>query len=605
MSSKAISGCGVVATVGCDPGDEAFDRMVDSLAHRGPDARGTWRSEGVRLGHRRLAIVGTDARGNQPMTRGHVTVACNGEIYNHPQLRRRLEEAGHVFSSDCDVESLVYAYIEWGDDFLRHVEGIYAFALHDAKRHELHVARDPIGVKPMVWCTLGEGHAFASEVKALLCHSGAPRQPEFDAIRADVLQGLLGDKRRTWFRGIDNLGPGTRMVLDARDGRLSRVVRDWSYPVRALMDDEQGVVEQLRRQLEGSVRMQTASDVGISTTCSGGIDSVAVTALAAAAQPDVPLDVFAIDYEEEGPESPGKEDLRHARMATSAIPNARLHVVPVSISGMLRPDVIDGLVAAFDGPVPFDIRTLAFERLYSTIRQHGHRVVLTGQGADEMWMGYYDDPIYAFWKWSPERLSTSALARQYLNRVPLGLKAWNPGFIDPVAVPLAALDTLLNSYDDVPIDDPINRLSRWVTRTHFQAILNMDDKIAMRHALEPRVPWASSSMAALAFQVPGWLKLDSSNPEARAKHLVRQAVKGLVPDAIVRRKKAPFPDPQSPYGPVLRQLLASAAGDMQRSPFMRELFSSDHLRDVATVEAPERFMYMTYLLWRFGVLYVD
>src|SRR5262249_44330121 len=160
-------------------------------------------------GHRRLAIVGVDARGAQPMTDGDLTVVCNGEIYNYPDLRRRLECDGRRFRSDCDTEVLLHAHALWGLDFLEELNGIYAFALYDAAKKQLLLVRDRAGVKPLAFAALDAGGlAFASEPKALLLHPRIARRPNLDAIRGDLVHALCGPKHATWFAGIDNLEPG-------------------------------------------------------------------------------------------------------------------------------------------------------------------------------------------------------------------------------------------------------------------------------------------------------------------------------------------------------------------------------------------------------------
>lgn len=601
------SGCGIVGTVNCNISDDVFNTMTDLLKHRGPDARGVWsnNNKSIRLGHRRLAIVGIDERGVQPMTRDGVTIVCNGEIYNYPQLRMELESHGYDFLSDCDIEVLLHAYSQWGVQFLDKINGVFAFAIYDARTNKLLLARDPMGVKPLVYTEVGKGQLiFASEIKCLLVYPSFSRKPNLEAIRSDILHGLLGDKQITWFDNVFNLEPGHLMIIDCKEG-TKQVSPFWSYPSAADLTSEDVIVASIREIIDDAIRLQMLSDVGITTTCSGGIDSVVVTNLAATKN-GKELDVFSLAYngEDAAFNTPAKEDLFYARKVAEENPDIKLTVIPVSINNLLTRATIDSLVKSFDGALPLDIRILSFLEMYLQIHNYGAKVVLTGQGADELWMGYYDDVIYTFWKFNQEQMSSEYLAGNFFNRIPMGYAAWNADFLNPKSAFESTMLNLEKNYQNFDTDDVLNKLSRFVIRTHFQSILNMDDKIAMSAALETRVPWVDKRMVELSFRVPGSLKINSPYPDKKPKHLVRQAMNGIVPDYVINRAKAPFPDPKGPYRESLRKLILADATQIKQSPFMREIFSRDFLNGIELDDQKtERNLFITYILWRFGELY--
>lgn len=226
------SGCGIVGSFGIETSQETLEKMTESLAHRGPDSDGFWTSQDglTMFGHRRLAIVGIDERGRQPMTKDGITVTYNGEIYNYPYLKKELEELGYQFTSTSDTEAILYAYQEYGPDCVKHFNGIFAFGLYDERTKQLMLARDHVGVKPLCFTIpSGKGILFASEPKALFPHPDVSCQPNYDVIKADMIHGYWGPKQQTWFEGVLNLEPGNYMLIDTQTGE-KQVVRYWEPP---------------------------------------------------------------------------------------------------------------------------------------------------------------------------------------------------------------------------------------------------------------------------------------------------------------------------------------------------------------------------------------
>jgi asparagine synthase (glutamine-hydrolysing) len=600
------SGCGIVGAVGSELSDGVLARMTDTLAHRGPDARGTWvsRDGAVRFGHRRLAIVGVDERGVQPMTRGGYTVTCNGEVFNYPDLRAALERRGYAFTSDCDTEVLLHGYAEWGLDLLPRLNGIYAFGLYDEARRRVLLVRDRLGVKPLVTCRVGGGLLFASEAKALLAHPDVPRRANLDVIRADLLFGLLGPKQETWFAGVDNLEPGHLMLVDCATGH--REVRPyWQAPDGPVWCPDAGEAAQaLRAALTDAVRLQQLSDVGLAASVSGGVDSTAIAALALPHQPDG-LDVFTLEYRQnrtvDEPQPDDQKDLHHAREAVRLLPGLRLREVPLSIQDLLDREWIDTAVRASDEYVVLDSRMLGMLGFYAAISASGHKVLLSGQGADETWLGFYDQPMYGFFRFDADRLTADHLATRFFGpRVPFGYPAWNPAFLDPDSAMETIRSNLARNYECWSTADPMNRLSQFIMRTHLQSLLVVDDRLAMTSGLEVRGPWLDHRLVELALRLPGELKLGPPGESYRVKWLLRQALRDIVPDPIRDRPKVHFPEPV-PADAAWRALIREDSAPLCASPFLRELFAEPFLASLVTdPTSTARELYTVYLLWRFA-----
>jgi asparagine synthase (glutamine-hydrolysing) len=607
------SGCGIVGAVNCEIEDRVFERMTDTLAHRGPDARGTWTSanHAVRLGHRRLAVVGVDERGTQPMTQAGVTITCNGEIYNYPELRASLEQCRYVFSSDCDTEVILHAYAEWGPDCVSRLNGIFAFGLYDERSNRLLLVRDRLGVKPLLICEIpGHGMVFGSEAKVLLACPLVSRRPDFANIRATLIHALLAPRRGTWLAGVENLAPGHMMVIDCGTG-ATKVTEYWHLPDgNTDLRDETEIVASLRATFEDAVRLQGLSDVDYCVCCSGGIDSASVAAMALKTHAPG-LDMFTLEYRENRPPDPGapapsddQQDLHHARLMAQRFPGLRLHEIPLSVRTMFDRAQIDAFIRAMDECVLMDARSLATAAFYARVREAGHRVALTGQGADEVWLGYYNNPFWRFQKFGADQLSAEYLVREVLPRwVPMGLPAWNPSFINAGLVSESNRANLEANYQCWRTDDLLNRIHLFALRTEMLALLHVDDRMSMMSGLEVRVPWLDHRLVEMGMRIPGFVKLGPPGERSKVKWLVRQAMRGILPDEVVDRPKLHFPEPVAEPG-TLQTLVEQDLEQISKSPFVREMLTDSILKEApANPRLSDRDLFTIYSLWRFGELH--
>lgn len=592
--------------------------MVDTLAHRGPDGRGEWVSPDGRtlFGHRRLSIIGPDERGAQPFHSDalDLTITFNGEIYNYPELRVELEARGYRFVSDTDTEVILYAYDAWGLECLNRFNGIFAFGLFDGRRDRIVLARDHVGVKPLAyWEGPDGGLVFASEAKAILAHPAVKSAPCLAAIRSTWVHHLWQDNRMTWFEGIRNLEPGSYMVID-RNSRRREGYTYWELVPRVGVEagSYDHMAERFRELLTDAVRLQTRSDVGFSTTNSGGLDSSAITAIAAGMHPRV--DAFTVRYEfddalpPQGGPSPdfktgisrSSVDLWHARLLADSLDNVDLTEVQVRES-CFSPHLIDACIYGLE-QMPYDTRIMALYRLYEDIHDAGHKVTLIGQGPDEVWLGYYYDD--AFWRYRPEQVSREYLAREHFpSDLPFAWDAWNGDFMSPELARASSAENLSHHMAGFASGDPLNDLCALGQRTILQSILLTEDRMSMCHSVEARVPWVDYRLMELAFEVPSYVKIDSPD-DNHAKYFNRQALRGIVPDAIIDRRKSPLPHPPESYRDrVVRDLVQQSLPEMQRSELVTSVFRREFVDNAHTSGLSMRQLFTMYSLWRFEAVF--
>ncbi|MBK9553517.1 MAG: asparagine synthase (glutamine-hydrolyzing) [Saprospiraceae bacterium] len=358
--------------------DCVFDTMVDSLSHRGPDGRGVRRFDNGRLflGHRRLSIIDLSVAGQQPMSNedGTIWMTFNGEIYNFARLRQDLERYGHQFRSRTDSETIIHAYEEWGAECVRHLRGIFAFAIYDVNQKSIFIARDHVGVKPLYYYYDRNTFIFASQPRAILASKGFRRQIDYEAFSLFLAYGNTPSDSCI-YKGIIKLLPGHYLIHN--DGRLT-IQKYWSVVYQPVIRDETDAEGAVRSKIEECVRIQTVSDVPVGSLLSGGIDSTIITSIIAK-HLDEDVSSYTVGFEEK--ESDERE---YAHFVADRL-HTRQHVKVLTCADACR--MIPDITEAFDEP--FHMNGLfPYYSLSRLVESSGGKVVLGGDGADELFAGY-------------------------------------------------------------------------------------------------------------------------------------------------------------------------------------------------------------------------
>ena len=553
--------CGICGVLG--PIDASVLRsMTRTMVHRGPDDEGFYLADGVGLGVRRLSIIDV-AGGHQPITNedGTLVVVFNGEIYNHRELRTRLETQGHRFATRSDTEVLVHLYEEYGDASVHLLQGMFAYALWDGKRRRLLVARDRLGIKPLYYLETNGSFLFASEVKALLEHADVSAAPDLQALDLYLAFRYVPGPH-TLFRGIKKLPPGHLLVR--ADGR-TQVQRYWE-PVlgdfqSAINLDE--AVEEFSGLLRDTVRRHLISDVPVGMLLSGGLDSSAVTAMTAAAR-SAPMATFTIGFDLPG----SHNELAQARVVARHLATDHHELVLTPDATELLPD----LVRHLDEPVA-DPAILPTYLICRFARQ-AVPVVLTGEGGDELLGGY---PRYAWfarakqlqrllppWVRQGVLLPLSRIApvtRRYRTALDNILEErddtsrhmhWVAG-LDPAlksdllspelreVIGLGAPEAVLTPYlgGVATRAEIVHRLMALDMQTWLvDDVLTKMDKMSMAASVEARVPLLDHRLVEFVASLPLAVKLRHG-----AKTLLKRAVAPLLPASTIWRRKHAFQVP--------------------------------------------------------------
>ena len=541
--------CAIAGMIGLRYDEKIIQKMLRSMARRGPDGNGVAMTSGTCLLHTRLAIIDAEG-GKQPMQLSwqgkHYTLVYNGELYNTNELRRELERNGHVFEGYSDTEVLLHAYAQWGEECLQLLNGIYAFAVLERRTGKLFLARDRMGVKPLFYTQVNNGLVFASEVKTILLYPDVAAELDEDGI-AQLL--LLGPGRKPGsgvFRGIFELEPGCCGYYDK--GKL-QIERYWQLTDRVHTQSFGETVEQVHWLVKDAITRQMVSDVPIGTFLSGGLDSSVITALCSQAHnaKGEKLTTFSLDFaDNEKYFTPGKFQLNTDNDYISLM---REHFDTDHYWTVLTPqDLLNSLeesTFARDLPGMADV-DFSLLRFCGDISQHV-KVALSGECADEIFGGY---------PWFRDTEVCAAAGFPWAQNTDKRAAFLHPQFsIHAQEYVHAQYEQTISQCDILAENSPRERRMKQMVNLNYrwfmQTLLDRKDRMSMHHSLEVRVPFCDHRIAEYLYAVP-WEYKDYRGVE---KGLLRHAMEGLLPQEVLWRKKNPYP---KTYDPMYMSLVSAS-----------------------------------------------
>ena len=563
--------CGIAGCYQQADGPKLVDVMTERIAHRGPDANGTWNHENdrvsIQLGHRRLSIIDLSAAAGQPLSKRGLTLVYNGELYNYKELRAELTSRGVSFVTASDTEVVLEAWRYWGPASLSRFRGMFAFALADEKTGELFLARDPLGIKPLFYLQRREGVLFASELKALVSAVGPELRIEPGALVASMLYYWVPEQ---WcaVAGVRKL-PGGSWARFSPDGRM--YLEHYWQVADVAQEAEGAAAPDLGRVIEESVAAHLVADVPVSSFLSGGLDSSIITVLAHRAAQEI--DAYTITFRPEDQRLEAMpDDAVYARKVAARF-GVKLHEIEIS------PDIVKMLpriVDALDEPIgdPAAINTVL---MCEAARARGVKVILSGMGADELFGGYRRQlacvmasrygrlpglsragvrfavdraPVtlggsgLRYARWAKRFLTFAELPEEPRYRRSYTL--YDPdelaGLLNPDL--RAQVDQVIDGHRDIYTDnslrDEVNRMCLADARLFLPGLnLAYTDRASMAASVEVRVPFVDPVVAQAAFAIPGRDKITNR----QGKVALKRAAEKWLPHEIVYRPKASFGAP--------------------------------------------------------------
>ncbi|APG14884.1 asparagine synthase (glutamine-hydrolyzing) [Bradyrhizobium japonicum] len=552
--------------------------MTATMTCRGPDDQGTWIDGPAALGHRRLAIIDLE-RGRQPMTlqedgRTTLVLVYTGETYNYRELRQRLVALGHQFDTSSDTEVVLHAHREWGrraaGTAVNELNGMFAYALWDTAKRELLLVRDRLGIKPLYYYPTTHGVLFGSEPKAILANGLAKRVIDADGLRRTL--NFVADPHNTVFRGMREVRPG-HIVRVTRDG-LEQMTY-WQLTDSEHTDDVPTTVRRVRELLEDTIQRQLVADVPSCTLLSGGLDSSALTALAARFGGER-IRTFAVDFV-----GYTENFIPHPRSTTPDAPYvqevakfvATDHTdITLSVDELMDPDVRASTLRARDLPFTWGDLDSSLYLLFRAIRQHS-TLVLSGESADEVFGGYRYFHDYArvradTFPWLDVDTGWQYLDPGLLEKLDL------PGYLDEqYRMALAEVPALTGPFSADPHERRMREVCYLSLTRFLPMLLDRKDRMSMASGVEVRVPYCDHRLVQYVFGTP-W---SHKTFDGREKSLLRAAIADLLPRSVVQRLKSGYPGIQDPaYNRMLRARFTELLND--RNAAVAPLLSVDASR---------------------------
>jgi asparagine synthase (glutamine-hydrolysing) len=578
--------CGISGFSWGDAG--LIEKMNKSLGHRGPDDQGTYIDENISLGHRRLSIIDLSSAGKQPMSNedGSIWIVFNGEIYNFGELRTDLEAKGHSFRSNSDTEAIIHAYEEWGCSCVERFNGMWGFALYDRGDGLIFLCRDRFGIKPLYYYFNNKKFIFSSEINGILQH-------EIDRVANDKILyeylalDLVDHSRETFFKGINSLLPGESLIYDLAHGTME--LKRWYRlaekiePIPSSRGDD--LSRRLRDLFVDGVRYRLISDVPVGSCLSGGIDSSSIVCAMRRLASDGKIETFSLVFPD--------EPIDESAYINEVVSNTKVESYRISLT-------LENLMADLEDLVrsqgePFGSLSIYGQyRIMQLAHQKGMKVLLDGQGGDELFAGYTKYSGYylreclralrlgefvrhlnlGFFPFlAIGMLGRTALTRRLLTYLQRRKTAFLPSFYK------GDLDALIFEWGY----DLNSHLIKEITKYSIPHLLRYEDRNSMRWSIESRVPFLDYRLVELAAGLPSYEKIK----DGETKHILRKAMEGLVPGSILqRRDKVGFATPDELWfrEPRFIELMSSILGsnEFRSRPYwkpvaVKKLFE-DHLK---------------------------
>lgn len=605
--------CGIVGFAGFED-KRLLERMKTAVSHRGPDDHGSFTDKNVSLGHRRLSIIDLSRRGRQPMHNEDRTiwVTFNGEIYNFFGVRAELEKRGHKFLSDTDTEIIVHGYEEWGEDCVKRFGGIFAFALWDSKNKKLFMARDRIGVKPLYYTQADGKFLFASEIKAILEAPFVERKVNIRAFY-DYLTYINTPSPQTLFEGIYKLEPGHTLVWEKGNLRKKKYWDILDFKLDYSITEKEAV-SKTGELLRDSIRQRMISDVPQGVFLSGGLDSSTITSLMSE-RSDQPVNTFSIAT---GTEEKYNE-LRYAKLIADRF-NTNHHEIVIGEREVIK--FLPKLIHHEDEPIGDPVNVPVYY-LAKAAKDKGVTVLQVGEGADELFCGYpaYRLELMAHRFFRPIRKMPGPVSRLAMKSARGALKMKGRKFsglmedqfnriregedfpwhgllaFTETEKPRVISDLVKSRTKNQSSYDMFRKICSQVSgkdssdlflqkervtefRNRLSELLLMRvDKFTMATAVEARVPFLDHTLVEFLMRIPPY---SMHMKKKRQKYILKKAVKGMIPQSIINRKKIGFGVPISRH---LEGLLKETASEELMRPELKGYFNTSYAEKLLSMHA--------------------
>lgn len=576
--------CGIVGKYKFKGNIESQDikNMLNSITHRGPDYGDIWLKDNIGLGHRLLKIQDLSQKSFQPYKYGKYVMSYNGEIYNYQIIREQLEKENIFFESSGDTEVLIKCFEKYGvNRTLNMIEGCFAIALYDTVNDILYLIRDRVGIKPLHYYINNEGIIFASEIKAILQNKEVRKNYNLENIIISLACRLWMHPKWTMFNNIFNVEPGTYLKIE-KDNVKEIKYYDLKYTNE--LNDEKIAIQEFGNEFEKTIKSKLISKVPIAAFLSGGIDSSLVCKIAQDKMKNR-LNTYTICYEKDD-----DQDLIHAKELAEK-ENFKQHNILIKQEDYTIKNIDEVIYAVEE--ILIDKVYLPVYFNYREAKKDGFTVVLNGQGSDEVWLGYIFN--WNIFNYTKETDNVEKLIESYYMPNMIFKGKFKKDFNENIKNTLKKyLKDTLEKYSKNENDDKLNDYSIMSIKTILHDLLLQEDKLAMAHSVESRVPFVDDhKLIELSMKMPSKLKIK----DGREKYILRKFGEDKLPESIIKRRKYAFPEPPDIYDNKIKKICIENWNSISECKILNRIIDNKYWENIDNFSNRELWWLLVY--WRF------
>lgn len=574
--------CGIVGKVNLNNKiveNDEIQKMIDVIRHRGPDGNGIYINENIGFGHVLLKIQDLSNCSVQPYKYDNLVMAFNGEIYNYKELKIELENKGYTFDTNGDTEVLIkYIHCFGIDETLKNIEGCYAICLLDNNNKDVYIIRDRFGIKPLYYTRNNEKLIFASEIKSIIQDESVERKFDIETVLISLNCKLWMDPKKTLFQNIYMLEPGNYIKINSN--YKIEVKKYYELKFKDEYKDPKKLVEDFSKEFTKSVKKKLISKVPVAAFLSGGLDSSLVCKILNDSMKQK-LNTYTIHYDFDN-----DLDLNYANQLKRE-EGFEQHNILIT-EKMYNIENIDKVTYSVE-EILIDKVYIPMYFNYKAAKDDGYTVVVSGQGSDEVWLGYVF--TWKIFQYINQNIDKATLINDYYIKNMVFKESINKKLKKSI---VKTLERYLDSNLDLNRDDIINSYADMSMKTILHDLLMQEDKIAMANSIESRVPFIDNHhIVELAYNASSNIKLY----DGREKYIVRSFAKGKINNEIIEREKYPFPEPPSAYNNRIKQLCIENWEKIKKSKIINIIIDADKLDDVDNFTPTEQWTMLVY--WRF------
>ena len=574
--------CGIVGKINLNNENvkkEEIQKMINVLRHRGPDGENIYINNNIGFGHVLLKIQDLSNESVQPYEFENLIMTYNGEIYNYVELKTDLTEKGYTFDTAGDTEVLIKHIHCFGlKETLNRIEGCYAIGLYNKESGEKYIIRDRLGIKPLYYYLDNQKLVFASEIKSIIEDKSIKRQFDLETIAISLNCKLWMDQEKTLFKNINMLKPGTYIKINEKNN--IEIIKYYELKFSSEYQSPEKLINDFSKEFIDSVKKKQISKVPIAAFLSGGIDSSLVCKLLNDNM-DSKLNTYTIHYDYDN-----DLDLNYANKLKED-EGFEQHNILIT-EDMYNLDNIDK-VTYFVEEILIDKVYIPMYFNYKAAKDDGYTVVVSGQGSDEVWLGYVY--VWKIFQYLDKSISYDGLLNDYY--------LCNMIFKDNInsemkSIIKKAMLNYLKKNLQLNKNDLLNSYADLSLKTILHDLLMQEDKIAMANSVESRVPFVDNHrIVELAYKASSNIKLYDN----REKYIVRKFAEGKINKEIIEREKYPFPEPPSVYNGKIKKLCSENWNEIKESNIIKKIIDNEKLNDINSFTDIELWTILVY--WRF------